>query len=147
MIVSDLIAISNMADDNNQNVFAFPVSTNFKYARTGKDGWGEITIAIPNHMVSNIDKYVMSLYAADREEFRKYKENGKTSLDLKKIGDDVMAIISAALSGDCQKYLNYDLDGNKYCKWGIVEKDIRAIFYAAEPSESEGPEKGGDNAR
>ena len=43
-------------------------------------------------------------------------------------GDEVMEIIAAALSGDCQKYLNYDLDGNRYCKWGIVEKDIRAIF-------------------
>ena len=46
----------------------------------------------------------------------------------KSLGDEVMEIIQAALSGDCQKYLSYDLQGNKYCKWGIVEKDIRALF-------------------
>ena len=42
--------------------------------------------------------------------------------------DEVMEIIHAAVSGDCQKYLNYDLAGNKYCKWGVVERDIRAIL-------------------
>ena len=48
--------------------------------------------------------------------------------DLKLLGEEVMKIIRAALSGDCQRYLNYDMQGNKYCKWGIVEKDIRALF-------------------
>jgi len=55
-------------------------------------------------------------------------ENEKLKTRLETAGDDVMEIISAALSGDCQKYINFDIDGNKYCKWGVVEKDIRAIF-------------------
>lgn len=42
--------------------------------------------------------------------------------------DEVMEIIAAALSGDCQKYLNYDAAGKKYCKWGVVERDIRATL-------------------
>lgn len=46
----------------------------------------------------------------------------------KKLTDYEMEIIQAALSGDYQKYLSYDLQGNKYCKWGIVEKDIRALL-------------------
>lgn len=70
--ISDLIALNNMADDN-KKIFAFPISSNFKYARTGKSGWGEITIAIPNNMVANIDQYVMALYAADKDEFKQYK--------------------------------------------------------------------------
>lgn len=56
------------------------------------------------------------------------EENEYLKARLESAGDDVMQIIAAALSGDCQKYLNYDMDGNRYCKWGIVEKDIRAIF-------------------
>ena len=56
------------------------------------------------------------------------EENDHLKARLESAGDDVMQIIAAALSGDCQKYLNYDMDGNRYCKWGIVEKDIRAIF-------------------
>lgn len=44
------------------------------------------------------------------------------------LGDAVMEIIGNALSGDCKKYLQFDLQGNRYCKWGIVEKDIRALF-------------------
>ena len=59
--------------------------------------------------------------------------NSKTSLsvksdELRNYGDEVMEIIAQALSGDCKRYLNYDLDGHRYCKWGIVEKDIRALF-------------------
>ena len=55
-------------------------------------------------------------------------ENEKLKTRLETAGDDVMEIIAAALSGDCQKYLNFDMDGNRYCKWGVVEKDIRSIF-------------------
>ena len=46
----------------------------------------------------------------------------------KSLADEVMKIIGDALSGDCQKYLQYDMHGKRYCKWGIVEKDIRALL-------------------
>ena len=39
-----------------------------------------------------------------------------------------MEIIAAALSGDREKYLNYDMEGKKYTKWGIVKKDIAALL-------------------
>jgi hypothetical protein len=47
---------------------------------------------------------------------------------LKTAEKNVNEIILAAISGDCEKYLNYDIQGNKYCKWGIVSKDIHAVF-------------------
>ena len=55
---------------------------------------------------------------------------GSVTQDIGKseIADQVMKIIGDALSGDCQRYLNYDLHGKRYCKWGIVEKDIRALL-------------------
>lgn len=55
-------------------------------------------------------------------------ENERLKTRLETAGNDVMEIIAAALSGDCQKYLHYDMQGTRYCKWGIVEKDIRAVF-------------------
>ena len=48
---------------------------------------------------------------------------------------EVDEILRAALSGDCDRYLNYDLQGNKYCKWGVVSKDIAAVFDVTEPSD------------
>ena len=60
------------------------------------------------------------------DEMKARAEKAEARLD--KFGDDVMEIIANALSGRCEKYLNYDLQGNKYCKWGIVEKDIRSLF-------------------
>ena len=60
---------------------------------------------------------------------------GSVTQDIGKseIADQVMKIIGDALSGDCQKYLQYDMQGKRYCKWGIVEKDIRALFDDTNP--------------
>ena len=61
---------------------------------------------------------------------------GSVTQDIEKseIADQVMKIIGDALSGDCQRYLNYDLHGKRYCKWGIVEKDIRAVLINSKTS-------------
>lgn len=67
--VSALVVLHELADrDEKEAVFAFPL-TNFKRAQTGKDGWGEITIAVSNHVIANIDRMVGSLYMADREKY------------------------------------------------------------------------------
>ncbi len=66
--VSALLALQDMADKN-KDVLSLPIDTNFKYARTGKDGWGEIHVAIPNHVIANIDKYVGALYLANKDQY------------------------------------------------------------------------------
>ncbi len=72
--------LSKLANHGKKDsVFAFPLSTNFKCARTGKDGWGEITIAVSNHVVANIDHFVGSLYLADEDEYSRIEEELKGS--------------------------------------------------------------------
>jgi len=66
--VSALFILDKMATMENE-VYAFPLSDNFKYARTGKGGWGELHIAVPNHIITNLDKYVGSLYLANRDQY------------------------------------------------------------------------------
>lgn len=76
--ISALAVLKKFADLDKQNeVFAFPLDTNLKYARTGKDGWGEITIAVSNHVVANIDKFVGSLYMADAEAYKQVEKELK----------------------------------------------------------------------
>ena len=55
-------------------------------------------------------------------------------IEKSELADQVMEVIHAAISGDYQRYLSYDLHGNRYCKWGIVEKDIRAILINSKTS-------------
>ena len=67
---SALSVLAKMADlDLKEFVFAFPLNTNFKYARTGREGWGEVTIAVTNHIIANIDKFSGSLYMADKDAY------------------------------------------------------------------------------
>ena len=76
--VSALDVLARLADlDMKDAVFAFPLDTNIKYARTGKDGWGEITIAVSNHVVANIEKFAGSLYIADKEAYKQIEEELK----------------------------------------------------------------------
>jgi len=64
-------------------------------------------------------------------------ENAALKEAHKKLADNVMNIIGDALSGDCDRYLNYDPSGKRYCKWGIVEKDIRSLFELPQSPEVE----------
>lgn len=65
-----------MSNDNNKDLKVSPLS-NVKRACGGKNGWGEITIAMPNEIITNLlinpDYYVGGLIIASRSEFEKYK--------------------------------------------------------------------------
>ena len=62
-------------------------------------------------------------------------EVARLTAKLQSAKSEVDEILRAALSGDYDRYLNYDLQGNKYCKWGVVSKDIAAVFDVTEPSD------------
>lgn len=69
--------LEKMSQDNNKELKLSPLS-NVVSAQSGKDGWGTVTIAMPNEIIGNlaIDKnyYVGGLIVAKRTEFNKYKE-------------------------------------------------------------------------
>jgi hypothetical protein len=75
--IGTLGIMSRMSDDNNQELKCVPLQ-NMKSAHSGKDGWGEITLAIPNEVVQHLlidpDYYVGGLLFVSREEFDKYKK-------------------------------------------------------------------------
>ena len=52
----------------------------------------------------------------------------KLEEDLRKAGDAIIAIFVRALSGDEERYVYYHTSGKKYCRWGVVEKDIREVL-------------------
>ena len=72
--MSDLIILDRLATEN-KDVLCFPIDTNFKRANIGKNGWGEITIAVSNDFIANINNYVGALYLANKDQFREYKES------------------------------------------------------------------------
>ena len=65
-----------MSDDNNCDLKVSPLS-NVKGVKQGKDGWGELTIAIPNESVTDfvLGSYIGGLLFVHKIEFDKYKEN------------------------------------------------------------------------
>jgi len=82
---------------------------------------------------SRYDKIPTKLFEDALDEITSLRaELERVKAALQNADDTVMDIIGKALSGECEKYLNYDLSGNKYCKWGIVEKDIRAALLNAQ---------------
>ena len=66
-----------MSKDNNQELKVSPLS-NVKRACSGKNGWGEMTVAMPNDVITNFlinpDYYIGGLVICKRDEFEKYKE-------------------------------------------------------------------------
>lgn len=81
--------------------------------------------SLPKHcfdLMKRIDEYTEHIYDGTYLDVEMGIENKDN------YGDKVMEIIGNALSGDYERYINYAIDGKKYCKWGIVEKDIRALF-------------------
>ena len=69
-------------------------------------------------------------------------EVARLTAKLQSAKSEVDEILRAALSGDCDRYLNYDLQGNKYCKWGVASMDIAAVFDVTEPSDIDVSEQG-----
>ncbi len=65
-----------MSNDNNKELKVSPIS-NVKRASTGKNGWGEMVIAMPNDIITSFlvdsDKYIGGLLICRKEEFEKYK--------------------------------------------------------------------------
>lgn len=66
-----------MSQKNNKDLKVSPLS-NIKSAHSGRDGWGSVTIAIPNEIVTglltNPDGYIGGLLICCKEEFEKEKK-------------------------------------------------------------------------
>lgn len=66
-----------MSQKNNKDLKVSPLS-NIKSAHSGRDGWGSVTIAIPNEIVTglltNPDGYIGGLLICGKEEFEKEKK-------------------------------------------------------------------------
>lgn len=65
-----------MSQKSNKELKVSPLS-NVKSACSGKNGWGSVTIAVPNEVITNLlinpDFYVGELIICDRKEFKKEK--------------------------------------------------------------------------
>jgi hypothetical protein len=76
--VNNLDVLAKMSKDNNKELKFAPINTNLKRAQSGKDGWGEVTIAMPNDIICDLlvnpEYYVGGFLIAKREEFNKYKK-------------------------------------------------------------------------
>lgn len=70
--MSDFSKLDNIANRNG-NIKAFPLGTNFKRAQIGKNGWGEMTIAVDNRTILNYTngEVVGALYITSKEEWNK----------------------------------------------------------------------------
>ena len=68
-------AVMHAMAERKMNIHSFPAN-NIKRMQTGKNGWGEITIAVSNDMITPIatGKSLVSLYIADAEEYGRVGE-------------------------------------------------------------------------
>ena len=92
-----------------------------------------------------MDDIMLSASRAEAAEARlaeRAAEVARLTAKLQSAKSEVDEILRAALSGDYDRYLNYDLQGNKYCKWGVVSRDIAAVFDVTEPSDIDVSEQG-----
>jgi hypothetical protein len=76
--VNNVSVLAKMSEDGNPELKLSPLR-NIKRAQSGKDGWGEVTIAIPNEIVQQLlidpGYYVGGFLIAKREEFDKCKKS------------------------------------------------------------------------
>ena len=77
MKIDTLEVMSRMSKKNNKDLKLAPLS-NVKSMQSGKDGWGEVRIAIPNDLIVdysiNPDSYIGGLLLCKRAEYEKEKE-------------------------------------------------------------------------
>lgn len=77
MKIDTLEVMSRMSKKNNKELKLAPLS-NIKSMQSGKDGWGEVRIAIPNELIAeysiNPDMYLGGLLLCKRSEYEKEKE-------------------------------------------------------------------------
>lgn len=73
--MSDLIKLDAISKRNG-DIKSFPVSSNFISSKSGKDGWGEIAIAIDNASVQNLfmGNAIGILYIVSKDEWEKESE-------------------------------------------------------------------------
>lgn len=132
---SALSVLAKMADlDLKEFVFAFPLNTNFKYARTGREGWGEVTIAVTNHIIANIDKFSGSLYMADKDAYadiEKTLEQEGAAFDEMKVraekAEAQVAALTAALreANEDAARLFFAAISNGYCCQPHAKYEVR----------------------
>lgn len=77
MNIGTLGIMERMSQKNNKDLKVSPLS-NIISAHSGKDGWGSVTIAMPNEIVvgllTNPDSYIGGLLICSKEEFEKEKK-------------------------------------------------------------------------
>ncbi len=77
MNIGTLGVMERMSQKNNKDLKVSPLS-NIKSAHSGRDGWGSVTIAMPNEIVvgllTNPDSYIGGLLICSKEEFEKEKK-------------------------------------------------------------------------
>ena len=77
MSIGALGIMERMSQKDNKDLKVSPLS-NIKSAHSGRDGWGSVTIAIPNEIVTgllaNPDSYIGGLLICSKEEFEKEKK-------------------------------------------------------------------------
>ena len=77
MSIGTLGIMERMSQKNNKDLKVSPLS-NIISAHSGKDGWGHVTIAMPNEIVIGLltkpDSYIGGLLICSKEEFEKEKK-------------------------------------------------------------------------
>lgn len=77
MSIGTLGIMERMSQNNNKDLKVSPLS-NIISAHSGKDGWGNVTIAMPNEIVVGLltkpDSYIGGLLICNKEEFEKEKK-------------------------------------------------------------------------
>ena len=72
--MSDLLKLDNISKRNG-DIRAFPLGSNIKAAQIGKQGWGEVTVAVNNPTVQDLfaDKVIGILFIVGKDEWEKEK--------------------------------------------------------------------------
>jgi hypothetical protein len=73
--MSDFAIMQKMCDENKD--IRMVNSKNVKRTQTGKDGWGEVVIAIPNEVIFDMNNYIFGLYIINKDQFNKMKNADK----------------------------------------------------------------------
>ena len=83
MSIGTLGIMERMSQKNNKDLKVSPLS-NIMSTRSGKDGWGSVTIAIPNEiavwLLTNPNRYIGGLLICSKEEFEKEKTLAKSEV-------------------------------------------------------------------
>lgn len=76
MKIGTLGVFERMSQKNNKALKVSPLS-NIRSAQSGKNGWGEIRIALPNELIANLlinpEYYIGGLIICDKSEYEKEK--------------------------------------------------------------------------